>query len=129
MHLVSDVVGKVEPGRTPFDLLRATFPAGTVSGAPKVKAVEIIGELEGERRGPYAGAIGYVAPDGACDFAITIRTAYIEPTRVHAFAGAGIVLQSDPASELAEVANKAAVVREAIAACARAGSTATGETR
>ena len=118
MHLVSRVVGKLRPEFDAFDLLRATFPAGTVSGAPKVRAMEIIEELEGTRRGPYAGAVGYfgfpVDGKGNIDFCITIRTIVQRGQSVFIQAGAGIVADSDPLREHQECVNKAKALAEAI---------------
>jgi len=118
MHLVSRVVGKLRAEYDAFDLLRATFPAGTVSGAPKIRAMEIIEELEGLRRGPYAGAVGYfgfpVGGRGNMDFCITIRTIVQQGTRAFIQAGAGIVADSDPLREHQECVNKAWALAEAI---------------
>jgi anthranilate synthase component 1 len=114
MHIVSDVRGRLRSGCDAFDLLRATFPAGTVSGAPKVRAMEIIERLEGTRRGLYAGAIGYVGYDGAMDSCITIRTIVMQGDTVHIQAGAGIVADSDPAREYEETLNKARALAEAV---------------
>ncbi|MDD4059413.1 MAG: anthranilate synthase component I family protein [Kiritimatiellae bacterium] len=107
MHLVSNVVGELEPARDAFDLFQASFPAGTLSGAPKIRAMEIIAELETEPRGAYGGACGYFSFDGNMDFAICIRTAIVEHKRLTIRAGAGIVADSDPASEHLETVNKA----------------------
>ena len=115
MHIVSSVAGRLAPGRDPFDLLRATFPAGTVSGAPKVRAMEIIDELEPCRRGPYAGAIGYFGYSGNMDSCITIRTVLIKDGIAHIQAGAGIVADSDPGTEYEETLNKARAMFKAIA--------------
>jgi anthranilate synthase component I len=112
-HLVSEVVGELRDGVTPFDLLRACFPAGTVSGAPKVRAMQIISELEGYRRGPYAGAVGYALP-GALDTCIAIRTMVLSGGVAHLQAGAGIVIDSDPASEHEECLAKLAALEAAI---------------
>lgn len=118
MHLVSRVTGKLRAGLDSLDLLRATFPAGTVSGAPKIRAMEIIEELEGTRRGPYAGAVGYfgfpVNGRGNMDFCITIRTIVHLGEQAFIQAGAGIVADSDPAREHQECVNKAAGMAEAI---------------
>jgi anthranilate synthase component 1 len=97
-----------------FDLLRATFPAGTLSGAPKVRAMEIIEELEGTRRGPYGGAVGYFSFDGSMDMCITIRTLLMQGDRVYIQAGAGLVADSDPTSEYHETWNKARALMAAI---------------
>src|SRR5690606_18051632 len=114
MHLVSYVEGKLRPGLDAFDLMRATFPAGTVSGAAKVRAMEIIEELEGERRGLYSGAIGYFSYDGSMDTCISIRTMLMKDDRVYLQAGAGIVADSDPAREHQECLNKARALAVAI---------------
>jgi len=114
MHIVSDVVGRVRPGVDAFDVLRATFPAGTVSGAPKVRAMEIIEELEGTRRGPYAGAVGYIGFDGTMDTCITIRTIVMQEDRCYVQAGAGIVADSDPTYEYNETLNKAKALAVAV---------------
>ncbi len=114
MHIVSDVVGRVRQGVDAFDVLRATFPAGTVSGAPKVRAMEIIEELEGTRRGPYAGAVGYVGFDGNMDTCITIRTIVMHGEQCYVQAGAGIVADSDPTAEYQETLNKARALTVAV---------------
>jgi len=114
MHLVSYVRGQLQPGLDRFDLLRATFPAGTVSGAPKVRAMEIIHELELFRRGPYAGALGYFGPSGEMDLCITIRTVVCEGGTATLQAGAGIVADSDPAREHLECQGKMQVLLDAI---------------
>ncbi len=114
MHIVSQVEGDLRSGLDAFDLLAATFPAGTVSGAPKVRAMEIIAELEGNPRGPYAGVVGYVSFDGSMDTCITLRTLYMQGNSVSAQAGAGIVADSDPANEYAETLSKAQAVALAI---------------
>jgi anthranilate synthase component I len=113
-HLVSEVVGELRGGVTPYDLLRACFPAGTVSGAPKVRAMQIVSELEGYRRGPYAGAVGYVLPDGTLDTCIAIRTIVLENGVARLQAGAGIVADSDPAAEHRECLSKLAALEAAI---------------
>jgi anthranilate synthase component I len=107
MHIVSNVDGKLKPGLKAMDVLRATFPAGTVSGAPKVRAMEIIDELEISRRGIYAGAVGYLGFNGDMDLAIAIRTGVIKENRLHVQAGAGIVADSVPRNEWIETQNKA----------------------
>ncbi|XWX04779.1 anthranilate synthase component I [Aggregatilineales bacterium SYSU G02658] len=107
MHIVSHVEGRLRPHLNAFDLLRATFPAGTLSGAPKVRAMEIIEELEGTRRGTYGGAVGYFSFDGSMDTCITIRTLLMRGDRVYLQAGAGLVADSDPTSEHQECLNKA----------------------
>jgi anthranilate synthase component I len=119
MHLVSHVEGQLRDGLTPFDVLRACFPAGTVSGAPKKRAMEIIEELEGARRGAYAGAMGYFDFHGNADFCITIRTALFDGGRVECGVGAGIVADSDPDEEWIETRNKGRAVEEAVRLAAR----------
>ncbi len=106
MHIVSDVRGKIRPEHDALSLLRATFPAGTLSGAPKIRAMEIIEELEGMRRGIYGGAVGYIDYDGAMDTCIAIRTMVMTGQTCHLQAGAGIVADSDPAYEFEESMNK-----------------------
>ncbi|MFN2629852.1 MAG: anthranilate synthase component I family protein [Gaiellaceae bacterium] len=113
-HLVSEVSGELQDGVGPFDLLRACFPAGTVSGAPKVRAMQLISELEGFRRGPYAGAVGYCLPGGALDTCIAIRTIVLEDGLARLQAGAGIVADSEPAAEHQECLNKLAAIEAAI---------------
>ncbi len=113
MHIVSNVEGALKPGLTSIDVLRASFPAGTVSGAPKVRAMEIIDELEPTRRGPYAGAVGYVSFQDDMDTAIAIRTAVLKDGTLYVQAGAGIVHDSVPASEWTETLNKARAVLRA----------------
>ncbi|MDR0577183.1 MAG: anthranilate synthase component I [Candidatus Accumulibacter sp.] len=107
MHLVSNVEGRIRDGLDAFDVLRAAFPAGTVSGAPKVRAMEIIDELEPVKRGLYAGAVGYIGFHGDMDLAIAIRTAVVRDGHIHVQAGAGLVADSDPDAEWAETRNKA----------------------
>jgi len=107
MHIVSNVVGDLAPGRDALDVLRATFPAGTLSGAPKVRAMQIIEELEPERRGVYGGAVGYIGFDGNMDVAIAIRTIVAHKDEMWLQAGAGIVEASDPDKEYEETVNKA----------------------
>jgi len=114
MHLVSNITCDMEPDVTAWDLLKATFPAGTLSGAPKIRAMEIIADLEKTSRGIYGGAAGYISFSGNMDLAITIRTASIEEGRMRVQAGAGIVADSDPQSELAECINKAKSVEKAL---------------
>ncbi|BEH09659.1 anthranilate synthase component I [Geobacter sulfurreducens subsp. ethanolicus] len=114
MHIVSNVQGELAEGRDAFDVVRATFPAGTLSGAPKVRAMEIIDELEPVRREVYGGAVGYFSFSGTMDLAIAIRTLVIRDGVVHLQAGAGIVADSDPASEYQETVNKAMAVVKAI---------------
>jgi anthranilate synthase component 1 len=114
-HLVSQVAGDMRDGVSPFDLLRACFPAGTVSGAPKVRAMQLISELEGRRRGPYAGAVGYALPEeGTLDTCIAIRTIVLRDGVAHLQAGAGIVADSDPGAEHEECLRKLAAVEAAI---------------
>src|SRR4030042_1630355 len=107
MHLVSHVQAQLLPGKDAFDVLKATFPAGTLTGAPKIRAMEIIDELEPSRRGPYGGAVGYFSYTGNMDFCITIRTIMIKDDMLFIQAGAGIVADSDPSSEYQETVNKA----------------------
>ncbi len=114
MHIVSHVSGQLRADMDAFDLIRATFPAGTLSGAPKVRAMEIIEELEGVRRGPYGGAVGYFSYDGSMDTCITIRAMLMRDKTVYVQAGAGIVADSDPTKEHVECQNKARAVAEAI---------------
>ncbi|MGH3546285.1 MAG: anthranilate synthase component I [Mycobacteriales bacterium] len=116
MHIVSTVIGELEPGRTAYDVLAATFPAGTVSGSPKVRAMEIIDSLEPTRRGLYGGAVGYLDFGGDMDTAIAIRTALLHDGIAYVQAGAGVVADSDPLAEEQESRNKAAAVLSAIAA-------------
>src|ERR671937_1640569 len=113
-HLVSEVVGELAERRTPFELLRACFPAGTVSGAPKVRAMQIISELEGYRRGIYAGAVGYALPGGTLDTCIAIRTLVLRDGVAYLQAGGGIVVDSDPAAEHEECLRKLAAIERAI---------------
>jgi len=119
MHLTSQVAGELAPDKTAVDVLRATFPAGTVSGAPKVRAMEIIDELEPTKRGPYAGVVGYVDFSGNLDTAIAIRTMVWRGQQATLQAGAGIVADSDPADEDLECRNKAQALLTAAAAAAR----------
>jgi anthranilate synthase component 1 len=114
MHIVSQTEGKLHQNHDAFDLLRATFPAGTVSGAPKIRAMEIIDELEGEPRGPYAGVVGYFSYDGSMDTCIAIRTMMMRGQTVSVQAGAGIVADSDPDREHAETMNKAKALAVAV---------------
>lgn len=113
MHIVSNVEGKLQSGLDAVDVLKATFPAGTVSGAPKVRAMEIIDEMEPVKRGIYAGAVGYLGFHGDMDLAIAIRTAVVKDGQLHVQAGAGIVADSDPTSEWVETQNKARAVLRA----------------
>ncbi|HOG15916.1 MAG: Anthranilate synthase component 1 [Syntrophaceae bacterium PtaU1.Bin231] len=114
MHLVSHVQAQLADGKDAFDVLRATFPAGTLSGAPKVRAMEIIEELEGVRRGPYGGAVGYLGFNGNMDLGITIRSLLLQKGRIYIQTGAGIVADSDPEAELRETQNKAEAMFRAI---------------
>jgi len=118
MHIVSEVRGRLRPDLDAFDVVRATFPAGTLSGAPKVRAMQSIAEKEAERRGPYGGALGIFSPDDV-ESVITIRSVVLRGDRAFVHAGAGIVADSIPASESAEVAAKAGAV---LAALAEAGA-------
>ena len=113
MHIVSNVEGRLRDGLNAMDVLRATFPAGTVSGAPKIRAMEIIDELEPTKRGVYAGAVGYLGFNGDMDVAIAIRTAVVKDRMFYMQAGAGIVADSVPASEWLETCNKAKAVLRA----------------
>jgi len=115
MHIVSNVIGDLQEGKDAFDVLAATFPAGTVSGAPKIRAMEIIDELEPVKRGVYAGAVGYISWSGNLDTAIAIRTAVIKDKTLHIQAGAGIVYDSIPRNEWDETMNKGRAVFRAVA--------------
>ena len=115
MHIVSNVQGTLKPGMTALDALAATFPTGTLSGAPKVRAMEIIDELEPVKRGIYGGAVGYIGWDGHMDMAIAIRTAVIKDGQVHVQAGAGVVTDSDPETEWQETLSKARAMTTAAA--------------
>ena len=123
MHIVSNVEGKLKPGLNAIDVLRATFPAGTVSGAPKVRAMEIIDELEPVKRGIYAGAVGYLGFNGNMDVAIALRTAVVKDGMLHVQAGGGVVADSEPEAEWQETQNKAR------ACCARRKWPKPGSTR
>ncbi len=114
MHIVSNVTGTLSPDCDAFDALEATFPAGTVSGAPKVRAMELIRELEPAARGPYAGTVGYVGLDGAMDMCITIRTVVLTGGRAYVQSGAGIVADSVPESEYEECHHKARALHKAL---------------
>jgi anthranilate synthase component 1 len=118
MHIASEVTGTLRPGLSCADVLKATFPAGTVSGAPKIRELEVIRELEPIRRNIYAGAVGYVNWWGDADTAIAIRTAVIQDGRLHVQAGAGIVYDSDPAKEWDETMNKGRALFRAVAQAA-----------
>jgi anthranilate synthase component 1 len=119
MHIVSSVTGELDPEHSPMDVLAACFPAGTVSGAPKVRAMEIIDELEPTRRGIYAGAVGYVDFSGTLDTCIAIRTMVVRDGTAYVQAGAGIVADSDPAKEYEETRNKAAALHQAMQVAAK----------
>jgi anthranilate synthase component 1 len=114
MHIVSDVVGDLDPSQTMYDVMQACFPAGTVSGAPKIRAMQIIEELEPTRRGPYAGAVGYFSFSGNMDTCINIRTIVIKGRQAYIQAGAGIVADSVPEREYEETCNKARAMMKAI---------------
>jgi anthranilate synthase component I len=114
MHIVSNVNGKLDPSKTVYDVLKACFPAGTVSGAPKIRAMEIIEELEPTKRGPYAGAVGYISFSGNMDMCINIRTVVVSRHRAFIQAGAGIVADSNPEHEYEETCNKARAMMKAI---------------
>ena len=114
MHIVSNVEGKVRPELDALDVFKATFPAGTLSGAPKIRAMEIIDELEPVKRGVFGGAVGYLGWHGEMDTAIAIRTAVITGHQVHVQAGAGVVADSVPASEWNETLIKARAVIKAV---------------
>jgi anthranilate synthase component 1 len=115
-HIVSQVVGELKENLQSFDALRAVFPAGTVSGAPKVRAMEIIDELEPSQRGPYAGAVGYFSYNGNSDFAITIRTLFADKNQAYIQVGAGIVADSVPENEWFETDHKAKALIKALEA-------------
>ncbi len=119
MHIASDVTGQLRSDKTQFDVLRAAFPAGTLSGAPKVRAMQIIDEVEPTRRGPYGGAIGYFSFSGNLDTCITLRTIVVKDGMAHVQAGAGVVADSDPAAEWEETRNKARAALRAIALAER----------
>jgi anthranilate synthase component 1 len=122
MHIVSNVEGRIAPGRDAIDVLKASFPAGTVTGAPKVRAMQLIDELEGVKRGIYSGAVGYLGFNGDMDVAIAIRTAVLKAGRLHVQAAAGVVADSDPGTEWRETEHKAR-------ALVRAAALAASETR
>ena len=115
MHIVSHIEGQLRSDLDSFDLMRATFPAGTVSGAPKIRAMQIIAELEHDPRGPYAGAVGYFSYDGSADTCITIRTLVMQGQQISVQAGAGIVADSEPEREHQETVNKARALAAAAA--------------
>lgn len=114
MHIVSNVSGKLSPEFSSYDVLRSTFPAGTVSGAPKIRAMQIINELEKNKRGSYSGAVGYFGWDGSHDSCIALRTCLVKDGRVYIQAGAGVVADSDPTYEYNETVNKAAAMMRAV---------------
>ncbi len=114
MHIVSHVVSEVAEDRNGFDALRATFPAGTVSGAPKIRAMQIIAELEKSRRGFYSGVVGHFSFDGAVDTCIALRSVVLKNQKAYLQTGAGIVADSEPAREFDECVNKAKAMLEAI---------------
>lgn len=114
MHIVSTVSGELAHDKTPLDALSSTLPMGTASGAPKIRAMEIIDELEPVKRGPYAGSFGYVSVTGAMDMALTLRTVVVTGGRLHLQAGGGVVADSDPGFEYQESLNKLAALRKAV---------------
>ena len=119
MHIASNVAGRLRAGCSAFDLVKATFPAGTVSGAPKIRAMQIISELEKTRRGCYAGAIGYFGFDGSVDSCIALRCAVLKNGQAYFQAGAGIVADSNPRLEFEETVNKARAMSKALAMAVR----------
>ena len=114
IHLVSNIRGRLAAGKSPFDLFVSSFPAGTVSGAPKIRAMQIISELEPQKRGLYAGAIGYCSFNGNLDTCIVIRTILMRGKKAYINAGAGIVADSDPEKEYQETLSKARAMLKAI---------------
>jgi anthranilate synthase component 1 len=122
MHIVSRVMGRLAPGKSSFDAFRSVFPAGTVSGAPKVRAIELVAALEPSKRGIYAGAVGCFGFDGAIDTAIAIRTLVVERGRVHLQAGAGIVHDSEPTAEYEETNAKLRATMRAVEAAISRGA-------
>lgn len=126
MHIVSQVEGRLAAGRTPYDLIRATFPAGTLSGAPKIRAMQIIAEMEQSTRGPYGGCVGYFSFNGNLDCCITIRTALVKDGKAHVQAGGGWVADSTPEGEFQETVNKSQAMRKA---CAMAEALAAADGR
>jgi len=126
MHIVSSVEGKLSADKTNYDLMRATFPAGTVSGAPKIRAMEIIAELEGQPRGVYAGAVGYFSYDGSLDTCIAIRTLVMRGRTISVQAGAGLVADSEPEREYQESVNKARALFAAVETAERAATRVVG---
>jgi anthranilate synthase component 1 len=115
MHIVSQVAGRLSPEKSSFDLMRTTFPAGTLSGAPKIRAMQIISQLEGTTRGPYGGCVGYFGFNGNSDHCITIRTALVKDGRAYVQAGGGWVNDSTPEAEFEETINKSKAMINAIA--------------
>ena len=115
MHIVSQVEGHLSKAHTPYDLMRATFPAGTLSGAPKIRAMQIISELEGVQRGPYGGCVGYFSFNGNLDCCITIRTALLKDGKAYVQAGGGWVNDSTPEGEYQETVNKSKAMLSAVA--------------
>jgi len=115
MHIVSQVEGKLSAAKSPYDLMRATFPAGTLSGAPKIRAMQIISELEQTARGPYGGCVGYFSFNGNLDCCITIRTALVKDGKAYVQAGGGWVNDSTPEAEFQETVSKSMAMRKAIA--------------
>jgi anthranilate synthase component 1 len=122
MHIVSQVEGRLSADKTLYDLMRATFPAGTVSGAPKIRAMQIIAELEQTARGPYAGCVGYFSFNGNLDTCITIRTALLKDGKAYVQAGGGWVNDSTPEGEFQETVNKSMAMRKAVAMAEGFGS-------
>src|SRR6266566_61808 len=122
MHIVSQVEGRLSPDKTPYDLMRATFPAGTLSGAPKVRAMQIISELEQTARGPYGGCVGYFSFNGNLDCCITIRTALLKDGKAYVQAGGGWVSDSEPEAEFQETVNKSKAMLKAVALAENFGS-------
>lgn len=114
MHLVSQVEGTIASDKTAFDLMRATFPAGTVTGAPKIRAMQIIAQMEPSRRGFYAGALGYFGYDGNLDSCIMLRTALLKDGMIHIQAGGGVVADSLPSAEYQETISKAGALLKAV---------------
>jgi anthranilate synthase component 1 len=115
MHIVSQVEGRLSAAKSPYDLMRATFPAGTLSGAPKIRAMQIISELEQTARGPYGGCVGYFSFTGNLDCCITIRTALVKDGQAYVQAGGGWVNDSTPEAEFQETVNKSMAMRKAVA--------------
>jgi anthranilate synthase component 1 len=115
MHIVSQVEGQIAPDKNAYDLMRATFPAGTVSGAPKIRAMQIIAQYEPSQRGFYAGALGYFGYDGNMDTCIMLRTALLKDGLIYIQAGAGVVADSVPAAEYQETVSKASALFKAVA--------------